>query len=504
MAMMIKENDPVLQELIDIAGKESEKKPATQPPVAPPLISLRRKFTKNPSDIVDRVKQDPKGKQLLSGEINSETTLAFCNLLKLEKYCAGNTDLMEECIKLTPFYREKWEEKRGDSTWGKGQIKRALEGYDPNFRKQKEVEPQVFQESPVGVPKLWNLRTLKDAYKERPPTQYVVDKLFAIPSLNIVYGAPGTLKSMLLSEAAVCIASGQPWLTGLPTEESKDVKAFRTIKAPVLWIDYDNGQRRTDERFEALAKDRGLSEDAPVHYVSMADPWLKATDGMLIARLVTLIIEIKAKFVVIDNLGLISGDADENSADMTEVMGNLRKLAEWSGSAVVIIHHQRKGSMADRQGDLLRGHSSIEAALDLALLVNREKQDSRLTITPTKVRGASIASSFGAEFTYTHKPGTHDLATAKFFGVAIATAKEIENQEIANAVTIVLNRLYNKGEPVDQKRLVEVTQSYIETDTEIKKPGRDKVRGIIEMMVDDGRIKTDRGDKNSLLYYPPT
>ncbi|PIP35489.1 MAG: hypothetical protein COX20_11090, partial [Desulfobacterales bacterium CG23_combo_of_CG06-09_8_20_14_all_52_9] len=61
--------------------------------------------------------------------------------------------------------------------------------------------------------------TLADAYKERPVLQYVVSGLFPLPSLSIVYGAPGTLKSLLLADMAICVASGNAWL---PPASSSD------------------------------------------------------------------------------------------------------------------------------------------------------------------------------------------------------------------------------------------------------------------------------------------
>lgn len=346
----------------------------------------------------------------------------------------------------------------------------------------------------------WQMRSLTDAYADRPPTQYVVDGLLAMPSLTIGYGSPAGMKSMLFGDMAICVAKGEPWLTGLPTEAGQTVKAFRTVESGVLWIDYDNGIRRTDERFEALAKARNLPENAPVHYVSMAQPWLDATDGYLVRELAESIIAMDIKLVVIDNLGLISGDADENTADMVKVMGNLRRLAEDTGAAVLIIHHQRKGNMADRAGELLRGHSSIEASLDLALLVTRDGQEPRVTITPTKVRGASVEKPFGAEFTYEHKPGTHDLATAKFWGTPILSAKEIEKQEIAAVIEIVLNRMVNSGEVATQSELVKQVQAYAEVNCDIKKPGRNKVLGVLAEMEMSQQIRYDIGTNNSKVY----
>lgn len=353
----------------------------------------------------------------------------------------------------------------------------------------------------VNLLERWKIRSLRDAYTERPPVQYVIENLFPLPSLNVLYGAPGTKKSMVLADAAACVAAGASWLEPLPTEETQHVRPFKTMQAPVLWIDYDNGTQRTDERFAAVSKARELAEDAPIHYASMAIPWFNATDGYMVRELVEAIRALGAKLVVIDNLGLISGDADENSADMVTVMGNLRRLAEDSGAAVVVIHHQRKGSIADRAGDLLRGHSSIEAALDLALLVTSDPQSGKITVRPTKVRGAAIESEFCGEFSYTHKPGSRELSQARFWGVPTMSAKELENREIAKTVLLLLNRA--NGTPVNQSDLTKNVAAYIDAHSTMKKPGRDRIRGVLNSMVADNRLLVDEGDKGALIYRLP-
>src|SRR5690606_12673875 len=104
----------------------------------------------------------------------------------------------------------------------------------------------------------WNIRTLTDAYRPRPPVEYLVEGLFPTPSLNIVYGSPGTLKSMVLADMCICVAAGLPWLMPITTNQGN---TFGVTQAPILWIDLDNGARRSDERFEALARSRDLDAD---------------------------------------------------------------------------------------------------------------------------------------------------------------------------------------------------------------------------------------------------
>ena len=159
------ENDSVLQDLIDfLQGKKQATPP---PPVAHNTISTNR-TSKNPADILEKLKKDSKAEQVLNSEINSENTVRFLNLLKLEKYCAGDATLIDQVVRLTPFARDKWDSKRGESTWGDEQIKFVLKDYDPNYRKPKdnlENKVSVTTTEKSGQKPIWKdyLNTLTNA-----------------------------------------------------------------------------------------------------------------------------------------------------------------------------------------------------------------------------------------------------------------------------------------------------------------------------------------------------
>ncbi len=267
-----------------------------------------------------------------------------------------------------------------------------------------------------GVPNLsvlknWMPFTLKDAYAPRVPLRYIVGNLFEIPSVNIVFGSPGSLKSFLLADLACCVVAGIGWLPPLPNHNGNVQK---TTQAPAVWLDFDNGKRRTHERFSAIGRTLKLPDNAPLRYYSMPSPSLNAGDNNQISELTQIMQFHGAKLAIIDNLGAISGGADENSAEMIKILSNIRSLSENAGAAVIVIHHPRKSSSSTgRRGDTLRGHSSIEAALDLALLVERETDSSEIKIQATKSRGVGV-KSFGAVFTYQNDPAG-ELCEARFF-----------------------------------------------------------------------------------------
>ncbi len=156
----------------------------------------------------------------------------------------------------------------------------------------------------------WRLYTLKDAYADRPAIEYAVDGILSVPSLSVVYGAPSSLKTMLLMDLAVCIATGEKWLESI----SPEIEAHETNKFPVLWVDEDGGLRRTSDRFKMLGTGHKAPVDALLGYYSMPSPGLDVSDPVSMEHLRDGIKAHGSKVVFIDCLVDVSGDVDENSS----------------------------------------------------------------------------------------------------------------------------------------------------------------------------------------------
>lgn len=284
----------------------------------------------------------------------------------------------------------------------------------------------------------WQVFTLRDAFAPRDPLVWLVEGIITAGSLNIWYGAPGSYKSMLLADMALCVASGQNWLS----EPGKPTTGIPTTPGAVMWLDFDNGARRTHERFAALARARHLNDATPIYYVSMPTPTLLAADDDSIRSLATRMVNLNIALLVVDNLGTITADTEENSADMQKPMTNLRWLAE-TGAAVNVIHHQRKASEATktaRAGEGLRGHGSIEASLDLAMLVMHDGLN--VIAKPTKTRG-SIVTEVKATFSGTND-SNNELLEARFWPGDAMLEKE-QAQEQKNLRQLILEELRANG-----------------------------------------------------------
>lgn len=415
----------------------------------------------------------------------SEADLSLCSHLAF--YCGGNVDQIDRLFRGSGLYRRKWD--IGNPTYGERTIQRAITTLHNTYTGASGNGHGATVTNTVSTG--WQFYTLEDAYQPRAPAVHVVDGLFELPSLNIVYGPPGCLKSFLLADMCCCIAGGVPWLDHLPNMHKPAARAV--MPSPCVWVDLDNGARRSHERFEAIGRTYGLPTNTPLHYVSMPNPWLDASAAAVFAMMTREFTNLGARLIVVDNLGATLGKLDENSAEMALVMSAFRKLAEDTNAAVILVHHQRKsyGGGKTRQGDSLRGHSSIEAALDLALLVEREPQSDDITVRATKCRGADVLP-FAARFTYQNRGNSKELEAVRFWGIE---AEPDPNSPVAIQQAI-MDALTTNGTS-NQRDLWQEVKSVIGDDA----PGRNRIIEVITQMVSAGLVQEGTGQHNSKVYW---
>jgi hypothetical protein len=340
----------------------------------------------------------------------------------------------------------------------------------------------------------WDVFTLEDAYQDRQPVEFLAAGILTAGSLVIPYGAPGALKSFLLADLAVCIAAGMDFLPPAHWINGNRATAIKTKQSPVIWLDFDNGKNMTHRRFKALAKARNLPTDIPLFYYSLPSPWLDSSDPAAMGNLIKRVIERKAGALFIDNLSLIKGQADINSADMALVMSQWRQLVDETGVTSAPIHHQRKttGSIV-RQGETLSGHNSIEASLDLALLIEREEFSDTVTVKSTKTRGEEVLP-FSAIFTF-EKDEHGDLAAARFYGVSAEDTKSnsaIRREILSAATTGGMNK----------KTLANAAKEALK-DQAGNSPGINRIGSIIELMAMQNELKATAGQRTEKIYNVP-
>ena len=321
-------------------------------------------------------------------------------------------------------------------------------------------------------------KKLADALAPRPRLPNIVEGILQPRSLSIWYGSPGSLKSNLLLDLCFSVAMGRPWLPDLPGAGPR--RGFAVKPSPALWIDSDNGVEVLTERLAAFARGYQAPEDTPIYWLTFPNPPIAAAKGL--PGLTDYALSVRAGVIVIDNLLRVAGVRDENSSEIDAAMLSLRKLAEVSGAAVCLIHHKRKDSLG-REGDSLRGHSSIEGGVDSALLIKREDGSSAVIVKPTKSR-RKPPETFGALWTFELADDGQSLHEARFWR---SDPKDPEAEASAEVRRRILEAL--KNGPINQGELAAVV-------------GGAKARVIAEAnaLIMEGAVKRNKGKNNATIY----
>jgi hypothetical protein len=340
----------------------------------------------------------------------------------------------------------------------------------------------------VAVDDRWKFEKFGDVFQDLPPQEWIVRGILPKPGVGIFFGPPKSLKSLLVMDMALCAASGQRWLAKLDGEGG-----FETTKTTTLWVDLENGRRRMYERLAALGRARNLGEETPLFFVSLPNPILQAAEKSQIGDLILRVKHFDAGLIVIDHLAATLADVDENASQMAEVMGNYRILSEETGAAVVITHHPVKNinKFGGDLADALRGHGSILANVDTALLVKRDRQmRERIEIIPAALRGADF-DDFAATFAYEHKPDNFDLQQARFF--------LWEQEDLSDLVDDFILEVVGDHPGCNQTELRAFVGELAAETEQIVADGF--VRRRLKALIGGGKIILRAGDQRSHLHF---
>lgn len=321
--------------------------------------------------------------------------------------------------------------------------------------------------------------TAKDALKQRPPREYLVSPFFLLPSINILYGAPGSLKTNFIADMAVCIALGKNWLTGRP-----DIKfnGYKTIQGSVLWIDKDSGEDDLHERIGATIRAHKGDDKLPINYMSFPEPTFSAMKLSSVEAIISVALKVKAKLIVFDNLGTTSGAKSLKEDESIEVMQRFRLISRRCNAAVIVIHHDTKINTNRRESS--SGHTGIGGAVNQEIHLVREKDIVTLKSTKTRNKGFE---PFDAYWSYSHRKGTVDLDECRFFGLT-----ENEDSEFIAVRDCVLNYLSSNGKNCNQNSLILAGKKL-----DIGRPTM--TRGI-KKMVKNSDILEEIGARGAHLY----
>jgi hypothetical protein len=299
---------------------------------------------------------------------------------------------------------------------------------------------EAIQENTTNTSKRYTVHNAADALAPRPPVKWIVDGLIYENSITVMYGDGGTKKTWAGMYLAACVASGAAW------------GDYETHKMRVLFVDEENGEVEISGRAAFCIRGALSDENADLKYISLAAFHLD--DPRDEAILTAEILAQGAGLVVLDALAdLMIGD--ENSKQDTQPVFNaLRRIAEKTGAAILIIHH------ANKQGGH-RGSSVIKDAPDILLRVDSDPESNFINFKTEKNRkGKAIKWAMQATWLEdkfylspaemlekTKSPSKAEEYVIRFFeGRPDATVKECEENADTCSPGTAHNTLYGLAE----------------------------------------------------------
>ena len=287
--------------------------------------------------------------------------LTICAALKQDEDGVDPTYILE-LINATPTSLNALEYARHVKRLANRRRKRA-DGLQLANEANDLSVPDLDGEMPVRA--RYEVHNALDALTPRPPVEWIVNGLIYKKSVTVIYGDGGTKKTWSAMHLAACVACGAPW------------GDFATQKSRVLFIDEENGDDEIAGRAGYCIRGALGDAGAELFYISLAafhldDP----ADELLMTKEIA---NLKVELVILDALADLTTGDENSKQDTQPVFNALRRIAEKTGAAILVIHHANKNGGH-------RGSSVIKDAPDILLQVTSDNDSDLITFKTEKNR----------------------------------------------------------------------------------------------------------------------
>ena len=210
----------------------------------------------------------------------------------------------------------------------------------------------------------------QDPVDEFLDDKQLVEGLIAVGDIAVLYGAAKTGKSFLAVDLAVALSNGEVWFD----------RSINTAKV-LYWAGEDFkgliARRAACTRHKGACGVFSIGDDPLSLAPSKAADTLDALSNVLSYELAPSSLEDPSNYsklppvLIVDTWAMLTASMDENSGrDMSAAMAALRELqVRVANLTIIIIHHAGKDGSRG-----MRGHSSLLAAVDVAIEVDRSSK----------------------------------------------------------------------------------------------------------------------------------
>lgn len=288
---------------------------------------------------------------------------------------SSNAAPFEPNVKYSPFAVYATLRHNGDFTaaasalhiQGYGKAKDKLSGVTLNLREEGiGKREEASEEGPIS------LGTLKRRFPEM--RHVLIDGFLRIGETMNIIAAPKTGKSWLVTQLAICVASGTEWFGHVCTA------------GKVLLIDNELHEETSANRIPLVVEAmRKVNPNLP-NVDDMIDVWNLRGKWKSIADLAAWLPKFKEagyRMIVIDAFyRALPKDTDENdNGSIASIYNLIDTFAKKVGCSFVLIHHTSKGNQSQKSiTDVGAGAGSQSRAADTHLILREHKDDGFLVL----------------------------------------------------------------------------------------------------------------------------
>lgn len=198
-------------------------------------------------------------------------------------------------------------------------------------------------------------------------TRWLIDHVWS-KGVGIIGGIPKSAKSWLGLDMAISVASNTPFLGRFDVQDP----------GPTLVYLAEDALPQVRERIAGNCAHRQIPlESLDLHVITAPVVRLDKPDDQ--RRLAATIEKFAPKLLVLDPLVRLHRLDENNSGEISHLLGYLRELQRTHALAIVLVHHMSKRVRA-QLGQALRGSGDLHAWVDHGAYLTRSADKLRLTL----------------------------------------------------------------------------------------------------------------------------
>lgn len=268
---------------------------------------------------------------------------------------------------------------------------KAVPAVDPAKKYEDEERAGMQEDIAPAKPDTWGFLDSRALSEALPPVPWLVESLGLAPGpVALVAGGGYSRKTMALQSMALSVARGTP-LWGV----------FNTRQGRVVHLDYEQGRRLTQERYQRLARGMGFDlRELPRDMLKLAAMPRQYLDGPGAEEAAERAAD-GAALMIVDSLRASAPGADENSSEVRRHLDVLSHVGERTGAVVILIHHARKPSndpsaVVDAKASIRGSGALFDACQSVFIFQGKKMQPTRVSHEKDRVRGQTV-DDFGLD-----------------------------------------------------------------------------------------------------------